>query len=137
LDISFNRRENSKLLVISKAKCIAFQGGNQVFQIDLKKVILATALVFITIAISPVEAKTQKYPKKPGTNCLQKKSDCDNNCPGSNGTFTPTKVRNECLNNCTNSLDLCLGTPARAVEDGVLIEEVKPKSKLPKKKKSN
>ena len=105
------------------------------FQIDLKKV--AGALVFAAIAFTPADAKTQKYPKKAGTNCIQKEQDCENKCPGSNGSFTPIKVRNECLNNCTNSLDLCLGTPARAVEDGVLIEESKPKNKLPKKKKSN
>jgi hypothetical protein len=75
-----------------------------VFQIDLKKV--AVALVFAAIAITPADAKTQKYTKKAGTNCVQKERDCESSCPGSNGSFAPVKVRNECLNNCVNSLDL-------------------------------
>jgi hypothetical protein len=80
----------------------------------LIRIFAALALV-VAVPITAGAAGTSKYPKSAGVNCGLKNANCNNKCNGVPVDYNSVRsinARNECLNNCTNAYDLCLGAPA-------------------------
>jgi hypothetical protein len=80
----------------------------------LIRIFAALALV-VVVPITADAAGTSKYPKSAGVNCGLKNANCSNKCNGTPVDYNSVRsinARNECLNNCTNAYDLCLGAPA-------------------------
>ena len=79
----------------------------------LIRTFVALALV-VAVPITADAAGTSKYPKA-GVNCGLKNANCNTKCNGMPIDYNSVRsinARNECLNNCTNAYDLCLGAPA-------------------------